>query len=103
MRGYMKSISHAFYKSKQWSVCRESYLATHSLCERCLKKGEIVPAEIVHHKIYLTDQNFQDPSIALNHANLEALCMKCHNQEHFGEKTESRWFFNSEGQFEMRS
>lgn len=52
------------------------------LCERCLAKGLIVPAEIVHHKIYLTPLNINDPSITTNFDNLEALCRKCHGEEH---------------------
>lgn len=89
----MRSIDNKFYKSKEWAACRSSYIAEHSLCERCLAKGQIVPAEIVHHKIYLTPENYQDPSIALNHNNLESLCRDCHNREHFGDKTERRWEF----------
>ena len=95
----MKSTDPKFYKSKAWEDCRKSYLASHSLCERCLKKGHIVPAKIVHHKIELNTENVTDPSIALNHQNLEALCQDCHNKEHFGEKVETRWQFDKEGQF----
>ena len=43
------------------------------------------PAEIAHHKIYLTAENVLDPAISLNPGNLEALCMNCHNAEHFGQ------------------
>lgn len=52
------------------------------LCERCKVKGLIVPAEIVHHKIHLTAININDPSITTNFDNLEALCRKCHGEEH---------------------
>lgn len=52
------------------------------LCERCKAKGLIVPAEIVHHKIHLTAININDPSITTNFDNLEALCRKCHGEEH---------------------
>lgn len=47
------------------------------ICERC---GDI--ATICHHKVYLNADNYQDPSISLNHDLLEALCQTCHNQEH---------------------
>jgi 5-methylcytosine-specific restriction endonuclease McrA len=50
----------------------------HYTCERC---GRL--AVICHHKTYLTPQNWRDPNVALNWDNLEALCMDCHNQEHF--------------------
>lgn len=48
------------------------------ICERC---GDL--AVICHHKTHLNSENYQNLHIALNHDNLEALCMTCHNQEHF--------------------
>lgn len=47
------------------------------VCERC---GGL--ARIVHHRRYITPQNIQDPSVTLDWANLEALCIDCHNAEH---------------------
>ena len=52
------------------------------LCEKCKAKGLIVPAEIVHHKIHLNETNIDDASISLSYDNLEALCRKCHGEEH---------------------
>lgn len=72
-----------FYSSNAWKTCRNTFLATKSgLCERCLQKGLIVPAREVHHKKRLTEANINDPSIALNFDNLEALCVECHEKEH---------------------
>lgn len=86
----MRSIDNAFYRSKAWRQCRESYLQyVNGRCERCLSKGLHVPATIVHHKIYLTEDNYNDPSIVFNFENLEALCRDCHNVEHFAR--EKRW------------
>lgn len=83
----MKSINGKFYKSREWIITREQYLKkVNHLCERCLKENKITPAYIVHHKIYLTAENYQDPNISLNMENLEALCLEHHNQEHFGKK-----------------
>ena len=79
----MYSSIKEFYSSNAWRTCRNSFLANKSgLCERCLKKGLIVPAKEVHHKIRLTDKNINDPKIALNFDNLEALCIECHDREH---------------------
>lgn len=36
----------------------------------------------MHHKIHLTPENLNDPSITLNWANLELLCKPCHDAEH---------------------
>lgn len=87
----MKSIDSSFYKSSAWNKCRKSYLdKVNGLCERCLSKGLIVPAKIVHHKIFLNQDNVKDPSIALCHDNLEALCQECHNKIHIGKEKPNR-------------
>ena len=78
-----RGIQAQFYKTKLWQNCRDEYLkSVGGLCEECKKKGLIVPAEIVHHKIHLNAVNVSDPTISLNPDNLEALCRKCHGDEH---------------------
>lgn len=85
-RTMQRSIDKTFYNSKRWKDCRDAYLASKNhLCERCKAKGLYEPARVVHHKIYLTKENVNDPSISLNFDNLEALCQDCHNNEHFGD------------------
>lgn len=77
-----KSIKE-FYSSTQWKQVRTAYKKTkQGLCERCLAKGLIVPADEVHHKVRLTRDNINDYSISLNFDNLEALCETCHDKEH---------------------
>ena len=74
----MREFARVFYNSKAWRICRLSYIQTvHGLCERC---GQ--PGKIVHHKVYLSPRNINDPTVALNHKNLEYLCLDCHNTEH---------------------
>ena len=74
----------AFYHSAAWQKCRAAYIAyVGGLCERCKMKGIIKPGYIVHHKEYITLDNINDPSILLNHDNLEYLCFDCHQREHF--------------------
>ena len=65
------------------------------LCERCLQRGKVVPADVVHHKIKITPQNINVPEITLNHENLMALCMPCHVDIH--RKHEKRWYIDPEG------
>lgn len=60
------------------------------LCERCKAQGKYKPAEIVHHKTHLNAENVNDPRIAYGFENLEALCLDCHNAEHFGKRAERR-------------
>lgn len=70
--------NEAFYNSKKWRRVSAAYLSSkHYLCERCGK-----PAQICHHKKWLNESNVNNPEIALNFENLEALCIDCHNAEH---------------------
>ena len=81
----MKAWAEWFYKGAAWKGTRAAYLASVGwLCERCAARGEVVAAEVVHHRVYLTPVNIHDPAIALGWENLEALCQACHNREHFG-------------------
>jgi 5-methylcytosine-specific restriction endonuclease McrA len=73
-----REFSKKFYNSKAWEKCRESYKqSVHGLCERC---GQ--PGDEVHHKIYLTPENINNPDITLNWHSLELLCATCHSIEH---------------------
>ncbi|MEZ0117828.1 UNVERIFIED_ORG: 5-methylcytosine-specific restriction protein A [Heyndrickxia coagulans] len=67
-----------FYASKEWKNLRNTYIAGHPLCERCLKKGIVKAAKICHHKIEIR----VDWSKRLDVDNLEAVCADCHNKEH---------------------
>lgn len=79
----MRSIDNDFYRSVEWERCREAYLQkVNHFCERCKAKGIYEPARVVHHKIYLNEENWKDPTIAYGFDNLEALCQDCHNKEH---------------------
>ena len=54
--------------------CRAAYIAERvaidgGLCETC----GLVPGQIVHHTVWLTEDNVNDPDIALNHALLRLL------------------------------
>lgn len=80
-----REISQPFYSSMPWRKTRAAYIiSVNGLCERCLKKGLIVKGRIVHHIIYLTEENINNPELTLNWDNLEYLCQDCHNKEHFG-------------------
>ena len=73
-----RDFSRKFYNSTAWLKCRDAYSTSkHGICERC---G--MPGEEVHHKIYLSPDNINDPYITLGWDNLELLCMSCHSKEH---------------------
>lgn len=84
------------YDSKQWKLTREAYLDSVDWhCERC---GDA--AYIVHHVKHIDITNIDDPTVTLNHNNLEALCISCHNKEHFqtNHETVSGVSFNQYGE-----
>lgn len=98
----MRSIDNKFYKSAVWEKCRKAYIQkVGGLCERCLKKGLIVPGKIVHHKEHLTEENYKNPEVSLNFENLELLCQECHNKEHFEISYKSRYSFNEDGSIKI--
>ena len=72
-----------FYGSDAWKKVRAlARQRAGGLCEECLKKGIIKPAEAIHHKTPITPQNINDPKITLNLDNLVALCADCHAKMH---------------------
>ena len=84
------------YNSARWQKLRKlKKQQVGGLCERCKDKGILKPAYIVHHKDYVTEDNYKQDEIFFNLDNLEALCFSCHNEEHF--KGEEDYFFDNEG------
>ena len=78
-----REFAKSFYKSKAWETVRNAYMRMgYGLCEPCLRRGEYVKAEIVHHKVHLDPSNVNDPKITLDFDNLERVCRKCHADEH---------------------
>lgn len=98
----MKPWAEKFYNSKAWRDCRDGYIkSVHGLCERCLKENKVVLGKIVHHKEYLTPENINDPSVALNWDKLELVCQDHHNAEHHGSNegaTVEGLMFNERGE-----
>ena len=68
---------------RAWKRIRDSYVAAHPLCEKCLKAGVAVAAEEVHHKVPLSKGGTHDRN------NLIALCKSCHSKIHASDG--SRW------------
>lgn len=76
-----KEWARAFYQSKKWRQCRDSYIQERialdgGLCEECHNS----PGYIVHHKHILTRENISDPMLSLNHGCLEYVCRGCHDK-----------------------
>ncbi len=90
-----RNFAIKFYKSKDWKKKSIQYRKEHPLCERCLKKGLYERSTLVHHKVHIDATNYRDPAILLDDKNLEALCDKCHAEEHNPSKPNIR--FNPDG------
>lgn len=91
----------AFYNSRAWKNTSRNYKqSVGGLCERCLAKGLVTPAEIVHHKIPLTDKNINDLNISLSWDNLQAVCRQCHAEVHeemYAARTKRRYRIDKTG------
>ena len=76
-----KEWAKSFYQSVSWKDTRDFIMAKYNfMCQKCRQN----PAEIVHHKIWLTPQNINDPFITLNEENLIPVCRECHSLIHEG-------------------
>lgn len=72
-------FAKSFYKSKAWRNVRSVvWDRAHGLCERCMEKGVVKPADVVHHKVPLSESNMNDPDIALNPERLIAQIGRAH-------------------------
>ena len=99
--GPMKDYAASLYKSRRWQETRKAYLkSVGGLCERCLKKGLYHPAVIVHHKVYISPENINNPEITLSWGNLEAVCRECHEAEH--RREDLRYTVSPDGSVEIR-
>ncbi len=77
-----------FYNSTAWRKLSAYYAASKGwICECCHNKNvdhnkPIYGQLHCHHKEELTEENINDPNVALNEDNLILLCRTCHNKIH---------------------
>lgn len=91
-----KDYSKKFYNSKVWKDIRTSYIYSRfGICERCGKPN----SKQVHHKVYITEENINNPDITIDFNNLELLCDICHQKEHKEKYSPCLWGleFDKEG------
>ena len=69
-----------FYNSRRWRKVSRLYMASrHYICERCGGLGVIC-----HHRRPITGADIGDLDKTIGQANLECLCLACHNEAHGG-------------------
>lgn len=99
-----KEYAKAFYNSEAWKKTRKAYYDSKGgMCERCQKEfeegkrslKEVNIGTIVHHKIWITPKNINDPNVTLSWDNLEVVCDEHHNSEHHGKP--KRYRFDRDG------
>ena len=103
-----REFAKGFYHSVAWKHARAAYMALPvtaqdgricppGMCERCFSRGQLKPAEIVHHRVHLTPANVRDRAIALDFSNLMRVCRDCHAELHSPEGAAPRVEFDEYG------
>jgi 5-methylcytosine-specific restriction protein A len=64
-----------WYSTARWQAVRLAHLRKQPLCERCLKRGLVVEATVVHH----TTQHKGDAAIFWDATLYASSCERCHN------------------------
>jgi 5-methylcytosine-specific restriction endonuclease McrA len=89
-----------FYRSTAWKKARQAFIDFRmaidgGLCQVC---GEEL-GKIVHHTIWLDDENCNDPDISLNPKRFKYECQNCHNKERDPRKiTRGRCLYGPDGE-----
>ncbi|TGA95623.1 HNH endonuclease [Sporolactobacillus shoreae] len=69
----------ALYHTTRWTKCRHVVLIRDAyLCQECLRRGLVTPANTVHHRVPARD----NLALFFDQDNLEATCEACHNRDH---------------------
>lgn len=76
-----KDYAKAFYNSTAWAKSRRAYILSRmlidgGLCEEC----HTAQGYIVHHKVFLNENNIKNAEISLNFDNFEYVCKQCHDR-----------------------
>lgn len=82
-RGF--DTERGFYQSAAWRAVRAAFLREHSVCTRCQGHGRVVVAVVADHVLPL-----KNGGARLDWANLQALCVPCHNRKTAGETAKRR-------------
>lgn len=77
-----RELRQKAYNTTEWRKLRDTYIKEHPLCEDCLDKGKVVPAEDVHHISSPFSSGEINYGKLLDGTNLRALCKECHAAKH---------------------
>jgi 5-methylcytosine-specific restriction endonuclease McrA len=69
----------SIYNDHTWRKISRLQRKREPLCERCSAAGRLAHAEVVHHKIPITEATRH---LMYDVSNLECMCRECHEVEH---------------------
>ena len=78
----MRKLRREAYNNTTWRKLRETYMREHPICERCLEKGKVTPAEDIHHIKTPFRNGVINYGLLFDDKNLMALCKECHGEIH---------------------
>lgn len=78
----IRKLRQTAYQNTAWRKERDNYLREHPLCEKCLEKGKITPAQDIHHKKSPFKNGEINWNLLYDVNNLMALCKECHGNIH---------------------
>lgn len=72
------------YNTGRWTTLRNIKMQNNPICECCLTKSIITPAQEVHHIVpFMTGADInQKLWLGFDYNNLESLCIECHHSKH---------------------
>ena len=77
-----RKLRQKAYNDSRWKKIRNLYIKEHPLCEKCMEKGVVTPAQDIHHVKSPFKDNEVNMNLLLNYNNLMALCRECHGDIH---------------------
>jgi 5-methylcytosine-specific restriction protein A len=83
-RTFNREERQKIYQSTKWKELRQAKLMQQPLCELCLAKGIIKPAEDIHHiDSFMNYTGTKRLAKAFDFNNLMSICKECHAKEHY--------------------
>lgn len=92
-----KDKQSKLYHSTRWKSIRLIVISNYNF--KCCRCGKVKKEKelIVHHIVYLDENNIDNDDIAYGLDNLEPICISCHTKEHFKKKAKRKIKFDEEG------
>ena len=78
----MRELRRKAYNTTAWRKMRDTYMHEHPICEECLKKGKVTPAEDIHHIRSPFKGGEINYGLVLDYDNLMSVCKVCHQAIH---------------------